>query len=177
MWTTVPQFIYYRMKAWNTVSTPPRANNLSLRRYLAHLYTTLLQDHIDLQCSTPQEREGFSETDSTQYCNSKKHNLSITGWRHGIWSAHCPEPTTCLSTAIPRNTIYLLQDEGMEYGQHTAQSNNLSLRRYLAHLYTAGKTTPTHPAFTASSVNPDTFSFSQKWVQDKFLWTVGPPTV
>ena len=35
--------------------------------------TTLLQDYIDLQCSTPQEREGFSETDSTQYCNSKKH--------------------------------------------------------------------------------------------------------
>ena len=73
MWTTVPQFIYYRMKAWNMVSTLPRANNLSLRRYLAHLYTTLLQDHIDLQCSTPWEREGFSKTDSTQYCNSKKH--------------------------------------------------------------------------------------------------------
>ena len=36
-----------------------------------HLYTTLLQDHIDCQCSTPQEREGFSETDSTQYCNSR----------------------------------------------------------------------------------------------------------
>ena len=68
----MPQFIYYRLKAWNTVSTLPRAGNLSLRRYLTHLYTTLLQDHIDLQCSTPQEREGFSETDSTQYCNSKK---------------------------------------------------------------------------------------------------------
>ena len=37
-----------------------------------HLYITLLQDHIDRQCSTPpQEREGFSETDSTQYCNSR----------------------------------------------------------------------------------------------------------
>ena len=69
----MPQFTYYRLKAWNTVSTPPRASNLSLKRYLAHLYTTLLQDHIDLQCSTPWEREGFSETDSTQYCNSKKH--------------------------------------------------------------------------------------------------------
>ena len=69
----MPQLIYYRMKAWNMVSTPPRANNLSLRRHLAHLYTILLQDHIDLQCSTPQEREGFSENDSTQYCNSKKH--------------------------------------------------------------------------------------------------------
>ena len=33
----------------------------------------MLQDDIDPQCSTPQEREGFSETDSTQYCNSKKH--------------------------------------------------------------------------------------------------------
>ena len=36
-----------------------------------HLYTTLLQDHIDRQCSTPREREGFSKTDSTQYCNSR----------------------------------------------------------------------------------------------------------
>ena len=69
----MPQLIYYRMKAWNTVSTPLRANNLSLKRYRAHLYTALLQDHIDLQCSTPREREGFSETDNTQYCNSKKH--------------------------------------------------------------------------------------------------------
>ena len=73
MWTTTPQLIYYRMKAWNRVRTPPRADNLSLRRYLTHWHTTLLQDHIDLQCSTPWEREGFSETDSTQYCNSKKH--------------------------------------------------------------------------------------------------------
>ena len=71
MWTTVPQFIYYRLKAWNAVSTLPRASNLPLKGYLAHLYTTLLQDHIDLQCSTPREREGFSETDSTQYCNSR----------------------------------------------------------------------------------------------------------
>ena len=37
------------------------------------MYITLLQDNIDLQCSTPQEREGFSETDSTQYCNSRRH--------------------------------------------------------------------------------------------------------
>ena len=73
MWTTVPKLIYYKLKAWNTVSTLPRAGNLSLRRYLAHLYTTLLQDHIDLHSSTPWEREGFSKTDSTQYCNSKKH--------------------------------------------------------------------------------------------------------
>ena len=71
MWTNVPQFIYYRLKAWNVVSTPPRASNLPLKGYLAHLYTTMLQDHIDLQCSTPRERVGFSETDSTQYCNSR----------------------------------------------------------------------------------------------------------
>ena len=31
----------------------------------------LLQDHIDHKCSTPQERKGFSKTDSTQYCNSR----------------------------------------------------------------------------------------------------------
>ena len=73
MWTTVPQLIYYKLRAWNTVSTPPRASNLSLRRYRSHLYTTLLQDNIDLQCSNPREMEGFSETDSIQYCNSKKH--------------------------------------------------------------------------------------------------------
>ena len=36
-----------------------------------HLYTTLLQGNIDHQCSTPREREGFSKTDSTQYCNSR----------------------------------------------------------------------------------------------------------
>ena len=33
--------------------------------------TTLLQDNIDHQCCTSQEREGFSKTDSTQYCNSR----------------------------------------------------------------------------------------------------------
>ena len=34
MWTTVPQFIYYRLKAWNVVSTLLRASNLSLERNL-----------------------------------------------------------------------------------------------------------------------------------------------
>ena len=34
MWTTVPQMIYYRLKAWNVVSTPLRASNLSLERNL-----------------------------------------------------------------------------------------------------------------------------------------------
>ena len=69
----MPQLIYYRLRAWNTVSTPPRASNLPLRRYQSHFYNTLLQDNIDLQCSTPREREGSSKTDNTQYCNSKKH--------------------------------------------------------------------------------------------------------
>ena len=49
----MPQFIYYKLKVWNVVSTPFRASNLPLKRYLAHLYTTLLQDNIDLQGSTP----------------------------------------------------------------------------------------------------------------------------
>ena len=30
-WTTVTQFVYYRLKAWIVVSTPPRAGHLSLR--------------------------------------------------------------------------------------------------------------------------------------------------
>ena len=55
MWTTVPQFIYYRLKARNAVSTLLRAGNLSLKGYLAHLYTTLLQDHIKPQCSSPRK--------------------------------------------------------------------------------------------------------------------------
>ena len=69
----MPQFVYYRLKAWNAVSTLLRASNLLLKKILSteHLYTTLLQDYIDHQCSTPQEREGFSKTDSTQYCNSR----------------------------------------------------------------------------------------------------------
>ena len=69
----MPQLIYYRLRSWNMVSTPPRASNLPPRRFQTHLYITLLQDNIDLQCRTPSEREGFSKTDSTQYCNSKKH--------------------------------------------------------------------------------------------------------
>ena len=75
MWTTVPQFVYYRLKAWNVVSTLLRASNLLLKRYLAQTIciplcfrTTLIR-----QCSTPpvQQREEFSETDSIQYCNSR----------------------------------------------------------------------------------------------------------
>ena len=73
MWTTVPQNVYYKLKARNTVSTLLRASNLSLEIDLQHLYITLLQEQIDYKCSTspPWEREEFSKTDSTQYCNSR----------------------------------------------------------------------------------------------------------
>ena len=54
------------------VSTPLRVITLFLEIVLhIQLYITLVQDHIDHKCSIPQEREGFSETDSTQYCNSR----------------------------------------------------------------------------------------------------------
>ena len=42
MWTTVPQLIYYRLRAWNVVSTPSRASNLLLKRYLAQTICTSL---------------------------------------------------------------------------------------------------------------------------------------
>ena len=42
MWTTVPQFVYYRLKAWNAVSTLLRASNLLLKRYLAQNICTPL---------------------------------------------------------------------------------------------------------------------------------------
>ena len=51
----------------------PEPTTCLWREHWTHPYITLLQDNIDPQCSTPWEREGFSETDSTQYCNSKKH--------------------------------------------------------------------------------------------------------
>ena len=74
MWTTVPQFVYYRLKAWSACGQhTAQSKQPASEKILSteHLYTTLLQDHIDRQCSTPQEREGFSKTDSTQYCNSR----------------------------------------------------------------------------------------------------------
>ena len=42
MWTTVPQIVYYRLKAWNMVSTLLRASNLSLKRYLQQNICTTL---------------------------------------------------------------------------------------------------------------------------------------
>ena len=42
MWTTVPQFVYYRFRAWNVVSIPLRASNLLLKRYLAQTICTPL---------------------------------------------------------------------------------------------------------------------------------------
>ena len=73
MWTTVPQFIYYRLKAWNVVSTPLRASNLLLKRYSAQNICTSLcfRTTLTTNAAPPREREGFSETDSTQYCNSR----------------------------------------------------------------------------------------------------------
>ena len=73
MWTTVPQFVYYRLKAWNAVSTPLRASNLLLRKYLAKTICTPLCFRTTLitNAASPWEREGFSKTDSTQYCNSR----------------------------------------------------------------------------------------------------------
>ena len=103
----MPQFIYYRLKAWNMVSTLPRANNLSLRRYLTHLYTTLLQDHIDLQCSTPQEREGFSKTDSTQYCNSKKHQNGEEAQLLAAPPMHQIQPNRSTKDHLRHTDIYM----------------------------------------------------------------------
>ena len=73
MWTTVPQFVYYRLKAWNAVSTPLRTSNLLLKRYLAQNICTSLCFRTTLiaNAAPPGEREGFGETDSTQYCNSR----------------------------------------------------------------------------------------------------------
>ena len=73
MWTTVPQFVYYRLRAWNAVSTPLRASNLLLKRYLAQNICTQLCFRTTLiaNAAPPGEREGFSKTDSTQYCNSR----------------------------------------------------------------------------------------------------------
>ena len=34
MWTTVPQFVYYRLRAWIAVSRLHRASNLSMEKYL-----------------------------------------------------------------------------------------------------------------------------------------------
>ena len=73
MWTTVPQFFYYRLKASNAISTSLRASNLLLKRYLAQNICTPLCFRTTLitNAAPPQEREGFSKTDSTQYCNSR----------------------------------------------------------------------------------------------------------
>ena len=52
---------------------PPEPTTCLWQDTELHPYITLLQDNVDPQCSTPWEREGFSETDSTQYWNPKKH--------------------------------------------------------------------------------------------------------
>ena len=41
MWTTVPQNVFYRLNAWNVVSTPLRASNLCLEIKLQlNIYTS-----------------------------------------------------------------------------------------------------------------------------------------
>ena len=71
MWTTGPQFVYYRLEAWIVVSTPPRASHLSLRYSQQNICTALCFRTTLITNAAPlREREGFSKTDSTQYCNS-----------------------------------------------------------------------------------------------------------
>ena len=123
MWTTVPLFIYYRLKAWNMVSTPSRANNLSLRRYLTHLYTTLLQDQKDLQCSTLQEREGFGKTDSTQYCNSEKHQNQEEAQLLVAPPIHQIQPNRSIKDYLRQTDMYM---------EHKLKTSKRSIQKYEA---------------------------------------------
>ena len=58
MWTTVPQIVYYRLKAWIAVSTPPRASNLSLERYLQQNICTPLCFRTTLITNAAPPRKG-----------------------------------------------------------------------------------------------------------------------
>ena len=73
MWTSVQQLIFHRLKVWNVVSTPLRASNLSPERNLLQDICTPLCFRTTLitNAAHPWEREGFSKTDSSQYCNSR----------------------------------------------------------------------------------------------------------
>ena len=72
-WSTVPQIVYYRMRAWIVVSTLPRASNLSLEKYfLKDTCTSLCFRTTLITNAAPSwESEGFSKADSTKYCNSR----------------------------------------------------------------------------------------------------------
>ena len=74
MWTTVPQNCLLQVEGMECSQHTTQSKQPVSEKILRteHLYATLLQDNIDHQCGTPpQEREGFSKTDSTQYCNSR----------------------------------------------------------------------------------------------------------
>ena len=73
MWTTVPQHCLLQVEGMECSQYTAQSKQSVSEKILTteHLYTTFLQDNIDHQCSTPWEREGFSKTDSTQYCNSR----------------------------------------------------------------------------------------------------------
>ena len=126
--------IYYGMKAWNTVSTLPRASNLSLRRHLAHLYTTLLQDHIDLQCSTPWEREGFSETDSTQYCNFKKHQNREEAQLLAVPPKHQIQPNESIKDYLRHTDMNI--EHKLKTSKRSIQKDNASRNTEVKENYT-----------------------------------------
>ena len=73
MWTTVPQIIYYRLKAWNVVSTLLRASNLSLERNLQQNIGTPPCFSTTLITNAAPLRKGRDSVKLTapQYCNSR----------------------------------------------------------------------------------------------------------
>ena len=84
----------------------------------------MLQDNIDLQCSTPREREGFSETDSTQYCNSKKHQNQEEAQLLATPPMHQIQPNRSIKDYL-RNTdtnmIYKLKSSKREASRRMKQ--------------------------------------------------------
>ena len=73
MWITVPQNCLLQVEGMEYGQHTAQSKQPVSGKILTaeHLYNTLLQDHIDHQCSNPQEKEGFSKTESTQYCDPR----------------------------------------------------------------------------------------------------------
>ena len=70
----MPQLIYYRWKAWNVDQHTTQSQQPVSEEDTEHICASLcFRTTLILNAASPWEREGFSETDSTQYCNSKKH--------------------------------------------------------------------------------------------------------
>ena len=65
----VPQNIYSRLGAWKSISTSATASNLSLQIIRASSTHHFISEPHWFVMQFPWEREGFSKTDSTQYCN------------------------------------------------------------------------------------------------------------